>query len=147
MRCREDDCGFLVARTHRALQNALAQGIKTAGATFEQWQVLLSLCNQDGLPQNVLAERMNVEPSYMTRMLQQAEKDGLIVRTRTPEDARVQLVGVTPRGRALWEKLAAIREQHLEATLACLSPEEARQLKNLLDRVFHFVKESEPQHG
>jgi len=133
----EDDLGFLIARTHRAMRGYLVHRLGSLGATFEQYQVLMSLSEGDHIPQHVLAGRMSLEPSSMTRMLHRMEKSGLVTRIEDETDSRVRLVVLTSEGRGLLEPLAAIRDECFDEVLQDLREAEGvEELKRLLNLVF-----------
>jgi DNA-binding MarR family transcriptional regulator len=131
----------LVARTYRTLRNDLYQRLRPLRVTFEQFQVLLGLSEGDDIPQHVLADRMSLEPSSMTRMLSRMEKRGLIKRVDDEEDSRVRRVLVTEAGHRLWEKMEATRDRQLDEVLRCLADEEINLLKQLLNRLYQYIEE------
>lgn len=135
------DFGLLIARTHRVLRSYIYHQLSTMRVTFEQFQVLVGLSAGDDIPQNVLAERMDLEPSSIARMLSRMEKRDLITRVEDQADSRVRRVVVTEKGRELWRQIAPIRERHLEKALDCLTDEEVVQLEELLNRVREHVRE------
>lgn len=58
------------------------------------------------LPVRQLAERMHLQISTVTRLLDQLQKRNYIYREQSQEDRRVFYVGLTPSGKALVEKIA-----------------------------------------
>lgn len=141
MRPLEKDFGLLIARTHRVLRTYIYQILKSMHVTFEQFQVLVGLSAGDNIPQHVLAERMDLEPSSIARMLNRMEKRGLITRVEDEEDSRIRRVLMTEEGSNLWHRIAPVRDRYLEAALACLTDEEVSQLEQLLNRVREHVRE------
>ena len=135
----DEDPGLLLARTQRAMRSHLVRMLAEREVTFEQFQTLLGLSEGEDIAQNVLAERLYLEPTYTTRMLRRVEKRGLISRQRDESDARIQRVRVTPDGRALWDKLTHIREEHLAAVFQCLSRTELDELERMLNAIYAHI--------
>ena len=97
MRALDQDTGFLLRRTVEALRARLLIDLQANGVTFPEYQVLVQLGFGDDIPQNVLAERMNLEKSVLARTLRRLEKQQLFKRVPDQADARVKRVGLTPR--------------------------------------------------
>jgi len=84
------------------------------------------------LPTLVLASRLVSRAPDITRLLDKLADRGLVERERQPANRRVVLVGITPAGQTLLKELdPAVRECH-QRQLGHLSPEQLRQLIDLL---------------
>jgi DNA-binding MarR family transcriptional regulator len=79
-----------------------------------------------------LAERMSCEPSNATFVVDKLEKQGLIERCPHPTDRRARHLKLTDAGTALREQLLELLAQ--ESPLAALTPEQQRDLQDLLER-------------
>jgi MarR family transcriptional regulator for hemolysin len=139
MRTLVDDLGFLIARTDRTMRGYLFRRLKRLGVTFEQFQVVIGLCEGDDIPQHVLADRMSLEPSSMARLLRRMECAGLVVRVEDEVDSRVRRVRLTDQGRSLLEGMIAIREETLSEVLECLTEKEVHEFKRLLNTIFYCI--------
>lgn len=136
----ENDIGFLLGRTDRAMKHYLLQHLRPLGITVQQFLALVGLSEDDGISQDALAQRMYVDISFITRILQHLEEDGLVTRTKDERDARVNLVWLTPEGHALREKIDAMRAEALQKVLQNLDEREVQELKRLLNRIFSTVQ-------
>src|SRR5260221_14702293 len=83
--------------------------------------ILLQLWIEEGIPQSQLAACMEVEPPTATKMLQRMERAGLIERRPDPKNARVSLVYLTERGRALEQPVLDVWRQLEGRTVSVLS--------------------------
>src|SRR5690606_6152246 len=77
-----------------------------AGLSEQQWRVLRHLYDTDTLDAAGLARRCQVLAPSLTRMLRSLEAAGLIDRHLDAEDLRRQVIGLSPGGRALVERLS-----------------------------------------
>ena len=70
------------------------------GITFSEYDVLLRLARAPdrALTMGDLAERTMLSPSGTTRLVDRLEADELVRRHRMPEDGRVTVAALTPRG-------------------------------------------------
>jgi len=135
----EDDLGFLLARTHRAMRRWLMPRLTPVDITYEQLVVLTRLWHKSDLSQTELADEIFVDKSSLARMLRRMEEAGLIRRDVDETDCRVNLVNLTPRGRALEDAVAPLREKGLTQAIKGLSAEEVSELQRVLNHIFHRI--------
>ncbi|MFB7927829.1 MarR family winged helix-turn-helix transcriptional regulator [Streptomyces sp. NPDC056039] len=103
----------------------------------------------------VLAARLSVEASHVTRQLRHLERAGYVVRVADPADRRAQLVRLTGAGLAAVERMREVRRRGMEMALSDWTPGELRQLAVFLRRLLDdFVTHTEsaldagpPTHG
>lgn len=106
---RRDDLGFLLAKAMQRWNDLLAEGFAAAGfaeVRASYGSVLLPLYEEDGLQMGELARRSRLSKQTMTSLVRRVERDGFVVRTPDPADARATLVSLTERARA-FEPVAA----------------------------------------
>lgn len=121
-----------VAKVHRYYAGTLLASLDLhPGQEF----LLMHLWAEDGLPQGVLAERMQIEPPTLTRMLQRLEVLGFVQRRRDAEDARIYRVYLTDSGWSLREPVCRCWHKLEQRTLANLSLQEQLLLRRLLMQV------------
>jgi DNA-binding MarR family transcriptional regulator len=126
-----------ILRAADSLSQLPDQIIKGAGLTSAQYNVLRILrgAGPEGLPCNVIAERMISRDPDMTRMLDRMEKSHLITRQRQKDDRRVIEVRVTEEGLKLLKKLdTPIRDAHKEQ-FHHIGPARLKSLSQLLDEL------------
>ncbi len=135
MRQIQDYIGFQVLQIHKAHRQLAEEGLHKLGVHTGQEMILLQLWIEEGIPQSQLAACMEVEPPTATKMLQRMERAGLIERRPDPEDARVSLVYLTERGRALEQPVLDVWRQLEARTVSSLSLTEQTLLRRLLLQV------------
>lgn len=131
----ERSVGYLVRNAHRAYDKELGARLAAFKILTSPWSLLRVLWRQENLNQREVAARMRLERASMTRLLAEAEKSGLVIRTPHPTDKRQTLVGLTEHGRSLEKDLVPIGDAVNAAALNGFSAEEAAQLRALLLRV------------
>jgi DNA-binding MarR family transcriptional regulator len=117
----------------RALEDELFSGFDL---TAQQYNLLrlLRAAHPDPVPTSSLVARLVSRAPDVTRMLDRLDERGLIARSRTDQDRRSVLVGVTESGLALLEQISdPLRECH-ERQLGHLSSSELRNLIDLLQK-------------
>lgn len=131
----DESIGFIINQTGRKISQVLNHRFLPYEVTTEQWSVLAHLCEESGISQKELAVRVSKDQTNVTRILDQLQRKGLIVRMANPEDRRSFLPSVTPEGRRAYEKIAPMEEQVMTQVTAGLDPEEVAKLKDLLRRI------------
>jgi DNA-binding MarR family transcriptional regulator len=131
----EDSLGYLVNRAARAMAQQLAAELRPTGVGIGQWAVLLFLWAGDGVTQAELARVVAIEPPTLARTLDRMVRDGLVERRPDPRDARVSRVHLTTRGRSLRGRLLPKAAAVNRRTLARMTADEARILRDLLSRI------------
>lgn len=92
------------------------------------------------LTPTALFESLMVTSGTMTNRLQRLEDKGLIRRLPNPEDARSQLVQLTPQGKALIEKAVAPHVENEGMVLDQLPPRTRQQLEDGLKMLMKVLE-------
>ena len=123
---------FLLAYIFHLHHTRAHQLLEEIGLYRGQPPVLRELWEQEGLPQNELADRLHIAPATLTKMLQRMEKTGFLQRMADPTDQRVSLVYLTDAGRAVQTRVEMVWKQMEAETFAGLSHEDALVLHRCL---------------
>jgi DNA-binding MarR family transcriptional regulator len=137
----EQSIGYLFRYGYRAFARAISVELQPFEISSGQWSVLRVLWETEGLSQVALAESMRVEKASLTGMLDVMEKRGLISRTRNAEDRRKVNIHLTPRARALKDKLLPYRAKINRKATRGMTTEEVETLRRLLAQVIGNLEE------
>lgn len=117
---------------------------KNYGLTFPQYGVLrildASLHNQNTITN--IAKIMSVTTSNITRIVQLLERDGFLLRKMSPDDERVKLVEITPKGVKTLKNILDEQNNYLEITLEDFSDELKEQI---VARIRSILKKEAPE--
>ena len=94
-----------IGETSHALRRAFDRKAAEVGVTRAQWRVLAHLGRGPGQRQVELAERMDIEPITLCRMVDRLEDGGLVERQRDPSDRRAWRLYLTAKAEPLVERL------------------------------------------
>jgi DNA-binding MarR family transcriptional regulator len=86
------------------------------GLTYPQYLVMLVLWEGDGLTVGQLGERLALDSGTLTPLLKRLEAGALLQRLRDAADERRVLLQLTPAGRALKRRAAAVPVVMAEAS-------------------------------
>jgi DNA-binding MarR family transcriptional regulator len=100
--------GFLLSRATWAMNNAVNRMLRENGLpdiSVAYFAVLQALWEADGLSISDLGERVQLEKSTMTSLIDRMEAADLVRRDDHPTDRRAYRICITSRGKDLEEKL------------------------------------------
>ena len=118
-----------VSRLHHYRAHALLEKL---GLYRGQPPVLFSLWEQDGLTHGELAQRLQITPATITRMIQRMEKAGFVQRKPDSGDQSISRVFLTDSGRAIRTQLQAIWDQMEVESFSGFSPDELLVVRRVL---------------
>jgi len=131
--------GYLLRRVGKMSTARIEAAFDGRDISFTQWIVLALVSSQIADTCTALARDMDHDSGAMTRLIDQLEERGLIIRTRLEGDRRVSKLSVTRAGRDLVNSLLVSVVGVWNEILADLDPAEIRQLiatlTKLLDRL------------
>ncbi len=129
--------GYLTGLANRMLSNILAMRFQKAGIdmTAEQWGAILVLLNGEAMTQGELGERLHLEKSSVSRLMDRLEKRGWIVRTNDQNDSRQKIVSPTQTARDIAEQCETIARAVLKEAQTGMTEDEMLILGALLSRV------------
>lgn len=129
---KEDSAGYLINHMARLFAKELQTRIAPFGIVVGQFPILLELWQKDGVSQKKLLESIDVEQATLANTLNRMERDGLIKRTKSPTDARVQLIWLTEKAAALKESAYEAAYQVNTKALQDLSAQEREMFMNVM---------------
>ncbi|WP_110930283.1 MarR family winged helix-turn-helix transcriptional regulator [Paenibacillus bouchesdurhonensis] len=133
----KDSLGYIITNTGRKITQHLTQKFHEYGITSEQWGVLQTLTEEDGITQAELSRRTEKDPTNVTRILDQLERKEFIRRAANKEDRRSYLIHVTESGRSLSQKLLPVEIEFTQSYLKDFTEEELAAIR----RAFHKINE------
>jgi DNA-binding MarR family transcriptional regulator len=122
-----------VLTTAQALEKAAHHIFKPHGLTPARFNVLALLAkNPAGMRASDLASALIVDPSNVTGLLQRMKKENLLAELENRHDRRQHIVGLSPKGRAVWRRAHRRYEKCLAALIAPLSKSETVTVEKAL---------------
>ena len=134
---------ILNCKVSTAINRKLSRNFRQEGVeiTPEQWTILLFLWEKDGVTQQELCNATFKDKPSMTRLIDNMERQHLVVRISDKKDRRNNLIHLTKTGRELENKAYKIANATLEQALQGLSLEELKIVPEVLRKVFTNTKD------
>ncbi len=131
-----DSFGSLVSRAARQWRRAADLRLQPFDLTEATWLPLVHIARAPEAPrQKDLAASMFVDNSSVVRLLDNLEKAGLIQRKEGETDRRAKIILLTPRGKAIAEKVESVARRIEGDALAGLSNKDITTTIRVLQHV------------
>lgn len=113
---RRLDAWMSLLRTQSRLLDLLEADLKRrVGITMPRFDVLVQLDRNGGsLRFQRLADAILLSRSGLSRLVDRMQRDGLVARQEHPEDARGQVISLTPLGRKVLGKARAVHHANVQ---------------------------------
>jgi DNA-binding MarR family transcriptional regulator len=128
----EECVNYLLTTAQHSVFLKMTEKLSAFEITPVQYAVLYCLWENDKRSPKEIAERLKLENSTISGILERMEKKELIKRSISKEDRRFIQVILTKKGASLKEDVLATVEQVNNEVLSIFTAEECDQLKKIL---------------
>jgi DNA-binding MarR family transcriptional regulator len=125
----------LIARIARAVRQRFEQALTPVGLRQRHVVALSYLRGHGPTAQQMLADRLCLDPSGTVGLLNELEDHGLVVRQRDRSDRRRALVRLSSQGESALREVDRVLQTVEDEILAHLDPRERSLLRGLLARL------------
>jgi homoprotocatechuate degradation regulator HpaR len=130
---------MLLLRAREAVLEPTRPILRRHGITEAQWRVLRTVGLDGEMEATPLAQRVFLRAPSVTRIVRDLAAKGYLARKSDPQDGRVVVVAITPKGRAILEEaLPQIRDIARQIRLT-YGPEALAELEQGLTKLIHTV--------
>ena len=126
---------FNLSRAVRRIQNYYQRRLAPVGLTAPQFFVLNALWGQDGLNFRDLAERVGLDGSTLTGMIDRLEKNDLVERRPDVEDRRSVRLHLTVKAQLLLPQLFRITNELDGILKKPFTEDDIRAFERVLDQI------------
>jgi DNA-binding MarR family transcriptional regulator len=110
------------------------------GLTMTQMRVLLTLQTEDGLAAGELAERLNVRPSTVTRIVDRLVRNKLVARDVDDNDRRLVRHRLTKKGADVFRELQSMGRERLIRVFEQLDDKQVERVVEALRDLIQAVE-------
>ena len=134
---------ILNGKVSAAINRKLSRNFRLNGLeiTPEQWTVLIFLWEKDGVTQQELCNATFKDKPSMTRLIDNMERQHLVVRISDKRDRRTNLIHLTKDGKELEERARGLANQTLQESLYGVTAEELDISQEVLRKIFVNTKD------
>lgn len=139
--------GFLLKDVSRALRRDFDRRAKAHGLSLAQWQALALLARDEGVNQVTLAERLEIQPITLARLIDRLQEAGLVTRQPDPADRRAFRLYLTEAAQPLIAQMWAYAAETRAAAMAGLSDADRDTLIRSLQHMQQNLQDAEGPTG
>ena len=134
---------ILNGKVSTAINRKLYRNFRLHGIDIspEQWTILLSLWEKDGVTQQELCNATFKDKPSMTRLIDNMERQHLVVRISDKRDRRTNLIHLTKTGRELENQAFVIANLTLKEALDGVPLEDLKIGQEVLRKIFMNTKD------
>jgi len=128
----EQCINFILTKAQQAVHQVFKAELVPYGVTPGQYGVLMCLWDENGQTVRQLADRLSLDGSTMTGLLDRMEQKGLIEKKPDPKDRRALQVLLTDNANELRESLPLAIDAANKKVLAEMNENQVQAFKKLL---------------
>jgi DNA-binding MarR family transcriptional regulator len=119
------------------------QYLDQTGMFRGQGMLLKILVHHDGITHSEIAERLEISPAAVTKVIKRLEEQNMLKRQPDPKDDRISRVFIQPEGKRMADNIRNIFIQLDERMFQGFSEEELEQLHGFLLRMQSNLQQGE----
>ncbi|MEV4600403.1 helix-turn-helix domain-containing GNAT family N-acetyltransferase [Amycolatopsis sp. NPDC049253] len=131
-------------RLYTGVIGVLDEGPADAEYSLSEARVLFEVAQQTELHVSDLRKRLDLDAGYASRLLSRLEGRGLVLRERSGEDARRQIVRLTDAGREAFTDLDSRSVRQIGGLLERFPDEDQRRLLGAMGTITRLVGDRAP---
>jgi MarR family transcriptional regulator for hemolysin len=143
----EKGIGYLLADVSRLLRRDFDRRVRNLKMTQAQWRALAHLSREEGINQAALAERLEVKPITIARLIDRMQAAGWVRREADASDRRASLLFLTPKAKPLLDEMHVRADEAVAALMRGIPVAARRQFTSVLEQMKRNLIEAEAAAG
>src|SRR6201988_1368772 len=126
---------LIMMKAFHAVSGYANRSFQSHGIDDTDFRILEALLNKGPLPVNTIGPKVFLTPGSISTAVDRLVERGLVSRVESPEDRRVRVVSLTPKGKRLIEPVFRKHAVEIRKVFADTSPKELRALETTLKKL------------
>ncbi|MFF2288724.1 MarR family winged helix-turn-helix transcriptional regulator [Peribacillus butanolivorans] len=115
-------------RFYTNILGVLDKHIFDTGYSLTEARVVLEIGMMEQCIANNLVDKLEIDRSYMSRIISKLRKDGLVIKENSTLDNRTSLIRLTPKGMTLFNQINEKSDEQLVRLFQGLSQKEIKEI-------------------
>jgi MarR family 2-MHQ and catechol resistance regulon transcriptional repressor len=128
-------CWLVLMKAFHAAAKYLYAGLAETGIDDTDFRILEVLLNKGPLPVNTIGPKVNLTPGSISTAVDRLVERDLVSRVESPEDRRIRVVSLTPKGKELIAPIFRKHAAEIRRVFADASPKELRTIEATLKKI------------
>lgn len=125
----------IMARVFRKGKRAIRRELERISIKPTELKVLESIAKEGDCQMNSIALEINVTGAWITGVVDELERRGLVLKNRSSTDRRIIRVSITDSGKSTLEKAKNVYQGFIKSTLMNLDQDEMNEFRHLLSLI------------
>ena len=138
---------LIMLKAFQAIHHLSLPPILKEGLGDSDFRVLEVLLHKGPMPVNALGPKVDLNPGSVSVAVDRLYKKGLVSRVESESDRRVRTVSLTEKGRRVFVPIFRQHAALVKRAFQDVSPEEQRQMEEVLERIARRAEELGEQEG
>ena len=138
---------LIMMKVLRAIRHLALPPILKEGLGDSDFRVLDVLLDKGPMPVNALGPKVDLNPGSVSVAVDRLYRKGLVSRVESESDRRVRTVSLTEKGRRVFVPIFRQHAALIKRAFQDVSPEEQRQMEEVLKRIGRRAEELGEQEG
>lgn len=104
-------------------------------------RILFELLQRKQLRANQLIDMLQLDKGYISRLIRNFERSGVVTRTAAPDDRRTLVIELTKKGQEVAGRLVAMTNGAIGRRIERLSPEDCDDLCRSMQRIIEILSD------
>jgi MarR family transcriptional regulator for hemolysin len=134
----------LQAKTYRLMRYLVDRNLKIHGLKTLDWTILGLLDEKkEGMRFSEIAQKMGVEPPFITELISKLEKQHIVSAKDNPQDRRAKLIELTKKGQKKVEEIEKEIYKRMNDFMKDISANEIATYKNVMNKMEEYLEKKE----
>jgi MarR family 2-MHQ and catechol resistance regulon transcriptional repressor len=138
---------LIMMKASKAIYQLAVPPILKEGLGDSDFRVLDVLLHKGPMPVNAIGPKVDLNPGSVSVAVDRLYKKGLVSRVESESDRRVRTVSLTEKGRRVFVPIFRQHAALIKRAFQDVSPEEQRQMEEVLKRIGRRAEELGEQEG
>src|SRR5687768_10543694 len=122
-------------RFYTELIGALSEHLLSSDYSLTEVRILYELAHRDATTASSIALDLRLDGGYLSRILRRFQRQGIIQRKPSPDDARARLLSLTAKGRRVFAALDTRADEEITALLRDTAPNDRQRLVTAMQTI------------
>ncbi|MDN5284527.1 MAG: regulatory protein MarR [Mucilaginibacter sp.] len=127
-------------RFYTDLIGLLNQHLLDSSYSLAEARIIYEVYKGKSIKASQIMETMQIDKSYLSRLIKKLEKDGIIIKKQSEQDARAIQISLSQKGLKEFDRLNKASDNQITELLKPLTNEESEQLSFHMKAIVHLLK-------
>jgi DNA-binding MarR family transcriptional regulator len=127
-------------RFYTDLIGLLNQHLLDSAYSLAEARIIYEVYKGKNIKASQIMASMQIDKSYLSRLIKKLEKDGIVIKKQSELDARAMQIALTQKGLKEFDKLNKASDNQITELLKPLTDEESDQLSFHMKAIVHILK-------